>query len=168
MMEQHTGVKAASRHAAEQVSFGGFGAVFRLDGDDTGGGCALVEHPLAPRTLAAPLHTHAREDEYTYVLEGEVGVLVGGSVAVARPGDVVLKPRGVAHTFWNAGNTTARVLELIAPAGFEDYFRELGQLVVPGAEPDVQRLSELCQRYQLVMDWSSIDRLCREHGLRWG
>jgi quercetin dioxygenase-like cupin family protein len=153
---------------AEQVSLGGFGIVFRLNGSDTGGGFALVEHPLAPHTLAAPLHTHEREDEFTYVLEGEVGIEIGGQVSVARPGDVVVKPRGVAHTFWNAGDRAARVLELIAPAGFEDYFRELGMIVTPGETPDVQKVAALCQRYGLRMDFDSVERLCRQHGLRLG
>ena len=88
-------------------------------------GFAMVEHPLAPRTLAAPPHTHTHEDEYTYVLEGEVGVQVGDDVRVAKPGDLVLKPRGVQHAFWNAGDTPARVLEIISPAPFAEYFAEL-------------------------------------------
>jgi mannose-6-phosphate isomerase-like protein (cupin superfamily) len=165
-MEQHLTV--VGREDEEQVSLGGFGIVFRLNGSDTAGGFALVEHPLAPHTLAGPLHTHEREDEFTYVLEGEVGLEVGGHVSVARPGDVVVKPRGVAHAFWNAGDRAARVLELIAPAGFEDYFRELGTIVTPGQAPDVQRIAALCRRYGLTMDFDSVARLCRQHGLRFG
>jgi quercetin dioxygenase-like cupin family protein len=165
-MEQHLTV--VGRDDEEQVSLGGFGIVFRLNGSDTGGGFALVEHPLAPHTLAGPLHTHEREDEFTYVLEGEVGLEVGGQVSVARPGDVVVKPRGVAHAFWNPGDRAARVLELIAPAGFEDYFRELGTIVTPGEAPDVQKVAALCRRYGLTMDFDSVARLCRQHGLRLG
>jgi mannose-6-phosphate isomerase-like protein (cupin superfamily) len=165
-MEQHLTV--VGREDEEQVSLGGFGIVFRLNGSDTAGGFALVEHPLTPHTLAGPLHTHEREDEFTYVLEGEVGLEVGGQVSVARPGDVVVKPRGVAHAFWNAGDRAARVLELIAPAGFEDYFRELGTIVTPGQAPDVQRIAALCRRYGLTMDFDSVARLCRQHGLRFG
>jgi quercetin dioxygenase-like cupin family protein len=83
----------------ERVEFGGLGVRFMVEGAQSGGTFALVEHPIGPRVLAAPLHTHEREDEYTYVLEGEVGVQVGDEVLIARPGDLVFKPRGVPHAF---------------------------------------------------------------------
>jgi mannose-6-phosphate isomerase-like protein (cupin superfamily) len=77
----------------EWVEFGGLGVRFMIEEAQSGGTFALVEHPIGPRVLAAPLHTHEREDEYTYVLEGEVGVQVGDEFRVARPGDLVFKPR---------------------------------------------------------------------------
>jgi mannose-6-phosphate isomerase-like protein (cupin superfamily) len=98
----------------ERVEFGGLGVRFMIEAPQSGGTFALVEHPIGPRVLAAPLHTHEREDEYTYVLEGEVGVQVGDLVRVARPGDLVFKPRGVPHAFWNAGDAPARALEISA------------------------------------------------------
>ncbi len=64
---------------------------------------ALVEHPMGPWALAAPLHRHTREDGYSYVLEGRVGALLGDEVVVGGPGDLIFKPRGQWHTFWNAG-----------------------------------------------------------------
>jgi quercetin dioxygenase-like cupin family protein len=100
---------------AERVHLGGLGVRFMIEGAQSGGTFALVEHPIEPRVLAAPMHTHEREDEYTYVLEGEIGVQVGDEVRVARPGDLVFKPRGVPHAFWNAGDTPARALEIISP-----------------------------------------------------
>ena len=72
--------------------------------------------------LAAPVHRHAREDEYSYVLEGQVGALLGDEVVVGGPGDLIFKPRGQWHTFWNAGDEPARILEIISPAGFEGFF----------------------------------------------
>src|SRR5204863_9975528 len=75
----------------ETVQLGGLGVRFIA----TGEGFALVEHPIAPRTLAAPMHVHQHEDEYSYVLEGEVGVQIGDDVHYARPGDLVVKPRGI-------------------------------------------------------------------------
>jgi mannose-6-phosphate isomerase-like protein (cupin superfamily) len=92
----------------EKVMMGGLGVRLMVEGAQSGGTFALVEHPIGPRVLAAPLHTHEREDEYTYVLEGEIGVQVGDEVHVARPGDLVFKPRGIPHAFWNAGDTPAR------------------------------------------------------------
>ena len=59
---------------------GSMGVRFMLAGDETGGGFSLVEHPIPPRALAAPLHRHSREDEYSFVLEGRVGALLGDAV----------------------------------------------------------------------------------------
>jgi len=112
------------------AQIGGMGVRFMVDPERVAG-FAMVEHPLAPRTLAAPPHTHTHEDEYTYVLEGEVGVQVGDEVRVAHPGDLVFKPRHVPHAFWNAGDRPARALEIISPAGFERYFVEIAQLLPP-------------------------------------
>ena len=94
----------------EMVLMGGLGVRFMIGGDRSGGGFAMVEHPIAPRVLAAPMHTHEHEDEYTYVLEGEFGVQVGEVVRVATAGDLVFKPRGIPDAFWNAGDSPERAL----------------------------------------------------------
>ena len=80
---------------------------------------------MSPRALAAPLHRHNREDEYSFVLEGRMGALLGDDVVEAGPGDLVFKPRDQWHTFWNAGDEPCRILEIISPAGFERFFDEL-------------------------------------------
>ena len=148
------------------VHFGGLGARFMIDGETAGGGFSLVEHPIAPRSLAAPLHRHANEDEYSYVLEGRVGVQLGDEVLEAGPGDLVLKPRNQWHAFWNPGDEPARMLEIISPAGFERYFEEIAPLLPPNRpEPDIAALAEVQARYGLEMDFESIERLTREHGL---
>jgi mannose-6-phosphate isomerase-like protein (cupin superfamily) len=103
-----------------EVEFlGSIGARFLIDGEEAGQRFALVEHPMPPRALASPIHRHHREDEYSFVLEGDVGVLLGEAVVTGRTGDLIVKPRGQWHTFWNAGDAPARVLEIISPAGFE-------------------------------------------------
>ena len=91
-----------------------------LAGAQTGERFSLVEHPMPARALAAPLHRHTREDEYSYVLEGRVGALLGDEVIFGSPGDLIFKPRNQWHTFWNAGDDPARILEIISPAGFDD------------------------------------------------
>jgi mannose-6-phosphate isomerase-like protein (cupin superfamily) len=88
-------------------------------GETHAGGFSLVEHPMPPRALAAPLHRHSREDEYSYVIEGRMGALLGDDVVYAEPGDLVHKPRDQWHTFWNAGDAPCRILEIIAPGGLE-------------------------------------------------
>src|SRR5262245_20029221 len=92
---------------------GSIGVRFLIDGSESGGGFSLVEHPMSPRALGAPLHRHTREDEYSFVLEGRVGALLGETVLVANPGDLIFKPRNQWHTFWNAGDEPARILEII-------------------------------------------------------
>src|SRR3972149_1243623 len=66
---------------------------FMIDGQDSGGGFSLVEHLMPPRALAAPLHRHSREDEYSFVLEGRLGALLGDEVVYGEPGDLIFKPR---------------------------------------------------------------------------
>jgi quercetin dioxygenase-like cupin family protein len=143
---------------------GGMGVRFLVGGSESGGGFALVEHPMGPHALAAPLHRHSREDEYTFVLEGRVGALLGDEVLIGEPGDLIFKPRGQWHTFWNAGDSDARVLEIISPAGFERYFEELVELF-EGGRPPPELLVEVRERYGLEADPTSIPRLAEEHGL---
>jgi quercetin dioxygenase-like cupin family protein len=150
----------------ESVYFSGLGVRFMIGTDESGGGFSLVEHPIDPRSLAAPLHRHANEDEYSYVLEGRVGVQLGDEVLEAGPGDLVLKPRGQWHAFWNPGDEPARLLEIISPGGFDRYFAEIAPLLPPNREePDFERLGEVMARYELEMNFESIDRLVEEHGL---
>jgi mannose-6-phosphate isomerase-like protein (cupin superfamily) len=94
---------------------GVIGARFIMDGRPSASRFSLVEHPISPRAMAAPLHMHTREDEYSFILDGEWGFWQGGTVAYAGPGDLVFKPRDVWHTFWNAADETARLLEIISP-----------------------------------------------------
>ena len=95
---------------------------FVIDSRDWGGRFALVEHLLAPRSIAAPMHRHSREDEFSIILEGRVWARLGDEEVVAEVGDVVVKPRGEWHTFWNAADEPARLLELITPGGLEELF----------------------------------------------
>ncbi len=92
---------------------GSIGVRFMIDGPDAEQRFSLVEHPMSPRALAAPLHIHTREDEYSFVLEGRMGALLGDEVVEAGPGDLVFKPRNQWHTFWNAGDEPCRILEII-------------------------------------------------------
>ena len=143
------------------------GIRFMVGGEQTQDNFALVEHPIGPRALAAPMHTHRYEDEYTYVLEGEVGVQVGEEVLVARPGDLVFKPRGVPHAFWNPSDEPARALEIISPAGFERYFAELAPLFPPANQDplEAEAVDAVRERYGLEMDMGSIPVLAERHGL---
>jgi quercetin dioxygenase-like cupin family protein len=134
---------------------GSIGVRFMIDGAEAGQRFSLVEHPMGPRALAAPLHRHTREDEYSYVTEGRVGALLGDDVVIGEPGDLIYKPRDQWHTFWNAGDEPARLLEIISPAGFEHFFEELVDLGgVANAAPET--LASLNERYGLEMDPESV------------
>ena len=152
--------------AGESVALGGLGVVFKLSGEDTGGAFAVVEHPLQPGALAGPPHTHAHEDEVSFVLEGEVGVQIGDEVFRAGPGAYVVKPRGVPHAFWNAGPTPARILEIISPAGFERYFREVAEVLAPSGPPDLTRLGEIAARYGLTLHMERLGEVMQTHNVR--
>lgn len=159
----------ATRHIlgpaeGESVNLLKLGVRFMIDGEETGGAFSLVEHPLPPRALGAPIHTHRNEDEYSYVLEGRTGVQLGDDIVEAGPGELVFKPRGVKHAFWNAGDEPARLLEIISPAGFENYFRELAPLLA-SPERDEQAIGEVVSKYELDIDFGTIPELIARHGL---
>jgi quercetin dioxygenase-like cupin family protein len=144
---------------------GSIGVRFMIDGEEAGERFSLVEHPMSARALAAPLHRHHREDEYSYVLEGRVGALLGDEVVIGNAGDLIFKPRNQWHTFWNAGGEPARILEVISPAGFERFFAELVDLGgVTQADP--QALADLCARYEVELDPDSIPGLVERFDLR--
>jgi uncharacterized cupin superfamily protein len=141
------------------------GVRFMIGGDQTRGAFSIVEHPMDPRSLAAPYHTHSREDEYSIVLEGEVGFALDERVVKGRPGDTIFKPRNVRHTFWNASSEPARILEIITPAGFEDYFAEVGAIFARPGPPDVAALGAIAARYGLTLERDTIPALIERYGL---
>src|SRR5579871_4426377 len=144
---------------------GSIGVRFVVDGHEAGERFSLVEHPMSARALAAPLHRHTNEDEYSFVIEGRMGALLGDEHVEAGPGDLVHKPRGEWHTFWNAGEEPCRILEIIAPAGFERFFAELVDMGGV-AQADRGVLGELCERYALEMDPASVPELVERFGVR--
>lgn len=153
--------------AGETVRLHALGVRFVIDGETTGGAFSLVEYLVPPRALGAPVHTHRNEDEYGYAVEGRTTVQLGDEILELGPGEVVLKPRGIPHAFWNAGDEPARMLELISPAGFERYFRELAPLLA-AAERDTDAIDAVVARYELDIDHSTIPQLAERHGLRFG
>lgn len=145
---------------------GPLGAILLAGRGATGGQVSFVLHPLAPRSLGSPVHTHRHEDEWSFVVEGEVGVQLGDETVTARRGDLILKPRDIPHAFWNATDEPACLLEVITPAGFEGYFQGLGELLGTGGPPDMGAIMALAADYHLEIDPDSIPRLVEKHGLR--
>lgn len=135
---------------------------FLIDATTSGARFSLLEHLLAPRSIAAPVHRHTREDEYTFVLEGHVGVLLGDNEVVGELGDLIFKPRLQWHTFWNASDSPARVLEIISPGGLEELFRTLGLLT---SEPELETMATMAADYGCDVDFERTGPLMERHGL---
>src|SRR4051794_21813424 len=136
----------------ESVAIPGFGAVFKLASRVPGAEVSIVEHPFAVGTITAP-HRHTREDEHSIVLEGEIGFRSDDSEVVLGPGGYITKPRGQMHAMWNAGDQPGRIIEVITPGGFENYFRELGELLgADGVQTAAARpeFAELAAKYGIT------------------
>ena len=154
--------------AGKSVWLGGVGVDFKIPAEVTGGAFSLVEHPLDPGRLIPP-HIHYREDELSYVLRGKIGVRIAGhDDYIAGPGSYVFKPRNIAHTFWNAGPEAAHLIELIWPAGFENFFAKLGELAatcLPDEFPE--RRAALAREYDhhfVHPEW--VPELKEKYGLK--
>ena len=133
--------------------------VVKVTSEQTNGALAVVETTLAPKGLIEQ-HVHAN-DVWIYVLAGEVGVLVGDEIATGGQGSWLLKPRDIPHAMWNPASVPARVMEVLTPAGTENYFIE-------GAGIESQEaFDEMAARYGIVFQrqaaWN--DELRRRFGL---
>jgi quercetin dioxygenase-like cupin family protein len=136
----------------EALWFLGLLATVKAGAETTAGRVAVIEH-LAPRGSGSPLHVHHREDEWFYVLEGELTFWVGGQVISAPAGSFVYGPREIPHTF-AVSSDTARFLLVTEPAGFEHFMRALAEpateLVIPAPAtepPDVEAMTRLAVEY---------------------
>lgn len=128
----------------------GVGVSFKLDGTHTGGAFSVVEHPFEVGAMVPP-HMHTREDEYSIVTEGEIGFRSGDREVVLGAGGYIAKPRGELHAMWNAGSTPARMIEIISPAGLDEYFRSLVDLLA-GGPPAFEDIAQLAGSFGLVFD----------------
>jgi quercetin dioxygenase-like cupin family protein len=135
---------------------------FLIDGRETDGRLSVVQHLFEPRALGGPMHRHHDEDEYTYVLTGRIGAILGDAEVFGGPGDLIFKPRGQWHTFWNAGDEPATVLEIISPAGLEELFRSFAQFAAP---PEPEALAGMAARFGCDLDFARTYPLVHQHGL---
>ena len=115
---------------------------YKVVSGDSGGRLAVLEVEIPPRTLVKP-HSHAREDEFSLVLSGTVGIRLGDQVTEAGPGAYLVKPRGTPHAMWNTADVPATVAEILSPAGLEGYFEELAPILSQhGTPPEYYQLAE--------------------------
>lgn len=126
---------------------------------------SLFEAELAPHCLSGPLHVHDREDAVSYVLEGCLTFQVGDDVIAAPPGSAVIQPRGIRHTFWNAGATAARALDVVTPGGLERFYENVAAAIA-GSPDALERVAAMQRRFGITMDWDSLPWLLEHYDLR--
>lgn len=121
----------------------------KLVSEDTGEAFSLFECRTPPNA-GPPLHTHQREDEAYFVLEGEYEVHCGDRTFRATPGTMFLLPRDIPHTFRNVSKTPGRMLITATPAGVERFWQEVSQL--GNQNPDPQKLKKIAKKHHIDLE----------------
>ncbi len=133
----------------ENISVGQLRIRYLIDGT-AAGGMGVFEMDVPPGSNVPPPHSHTRNEECVYVLEGTLRYSVDGVVRDLSPGDWMFTPRGSVHHFSNPKDGTARALIVLTPDIGAQYFRDVGSLVNAGGPPDVGRLISVMAQYGLV------------------
>ena len=136
---------------------------YKVVSADCGGSLAVLEVEIPARTLVKP-HSHSREDEFSLVLSGTVGVRIGDQVQEAGPGSYLVKPRGVPHAMWNATGDPAKVAEILSPGGLEGYFEELAPILADHRTPP--EYYQLAESYGISIQDEWIEDLERTYGVK--
>ncbi len=140
----------------------------KVDPQPFGGALGIVEGTIHPGTLIPP-HTHSREDECFYVLEGTLTFDHDGVEEQADTGAYVIRPRGISHAFWNGGTAVARVMVIHTPGTFVRMYDELGALSGRSdLDPEARRREEfeLVARWGLTFHWERVAGIAQRHGVR--
>lgn len=149
----------------QSVFFRALGTTYKVLSKSVGGSAAVVEHTLEAKSLGAPMHKHTHENEISCVLEGELSVIQNGEVQTAGPGQYVVKPKGIFHTFWNATDQRIRFIEIITPGNFEYYFAELAPFLRAGQPPQMDKVKETAAKYGLIVDPAAAAEIIKKYGL---
>lgn len=149
----------------QTVFFRALSTTYKVLSDSVGGSAAVIEHTLEAKSLGAPMHKHTNENEISCVLEGELSVIQNGEIQTAGPGQYIVKPKGIFHTFWNASDKRIRFIEIITPGNFEYYFAELAQFLLPGQPPQMDKVRETAAKYGLIVDPYAADEIVKKYGL---
>jgi quercetin dioxygenase-like cupin family protein len=122
----------------------------KLAGEDTRNAVAVLQFTV-PKLSGPPLHRHSREDEWFYVIDGELTFEVDGQRFTAGPGASAFAPRGAAHTYQNFRDEPAHILVTETPAGLERFFEEVSAHNKGLSQPDFARVGQLAQSYGLEL-----------------
>lgn len=121
--------KVSHTETAEVIEFPGHATRVLADFADTDGGTSVLSLTIPPKTFGAPPHIHSKEDEYFYVLEGNMKFLDRDKVVDGSVGDLLILPRGNLHGFWNDSEQPARLLLIVTPGEFAAFFDEVVQRI---------------------------------------
>lgn len=122
----------------------------KLTNTDTSGAAAIF-HPNLPPRSGPSLHRHSREDEWFYVLDGEITAEIAGELTVLREGGCAFARRGTAHTIHNFGDASAHLLIMVTPGGFNRFFEELSSLNRGLPAPDLVGTEQLMHQYGIEL-----------------
>ncbi|MFD0207298.1 MULTISPECIES: cupin domain-containing protein [Saccharothrix] len=106
-------------------AFSGDKYTIKAGAAETDGAMGLIE-VVVPPLSGPPLHTHKNEDEAFYILDGKFQVVANDRELIVEPGGFIYLPKGTFHRFQNIGGSHGKLLLLFTPAGFEDYFLDVG------------------------------------------
>ncbi|MEX1104458.1 MAG: cupin domain-containing protein [Dehalococcoidia bacterium] len=110
----------------------------------------MAEHVFAPGFEGPPAHIHPDMDHTFYVVEGTARFVVDGQESTGGPGTSAFVSRGTPHTWGNASDTPARLIEINVPGGFEEYYAELSRALPQGAPPDPETIRGIMQRHGIL------------------
>jgi len=150
---------------SQRIFFRALGTTYKVLSNSVNGSAAIVEHTLEAKSIGAPMHKHTHEDEISCILEGTLSVIQNGKVQIAGPGEYIVKPRGIFHTFWNSGEERIRWIEVITPGNFEYYFAEVAPFLEAGKPPQMDKVRELVAKYGLLIEPGAIDEIIKQYGL---
>ena len=138
---------------------------YKIESGDSAGTLAAMEVVIPPKTLVKP-HNHANEDEFSLIKSGTVGLRIGDEIREASAGSYLVKPRGVPHAMWNAGDEPVTVLEMVTPGGLEEYFEKLGPILAHEGGAGAKEYYELAEAYGITImdDW--IEELEQTYGIK--
>lgn len=136
---------------------------FKLNKSQTNSLLGSTESVLLPGILGAPPHYHKGFDEICRVLEGSLTIMVGEEVFEVKAGDWHLRPKGIVHTFWNAGKVPTKLIELYVPGGHEAYMSELSDLFVNNSRPAPGALDKLATKYDIIFDWPKLKGIMEKY-----
>lgn len=134
----------------EPLDILGMEVLVKLTNADTNGEAAIL-HQTVPPMSGPPLHRHTREDEWFYILDGEITAEIDGQRTVLHAGDSAFAPRGTEHAFQNFGDGAAQMLVVLTPGGFYRFFEALSFLNRGLAAPDLARTEQLANEYGLEL-----------------
>jgi mannose-6-phosphate isomerase-like protein (cupin superfamily) len=151
------------KDTGKTVNFGGLTTEFKLSKSTTNGLIGSDITLLKAGHLGAPPHLHKNIDEICYVLEGTVHILVGEEVFEVNADDWHLRPRGVMHTFWNASNETAKIIDMYLPAGHEEYLQDLAKLFENNQRPKPTDFADLEKKHDIVYFWPKLSEIMQKY-----